>query len=131
MRRTLRRAEEDGLRCEPADLQGAERAARTLVELHRELWRGRRIDPEDLTPRYEASMQAAARRMTARSIGRISEFRRGDGEVLVSQFLIFDKDFVGVYMLGASEEASRRYQFMTLCNWDAMNVACNSNAYVS
>jgi CelD/BcsL family acetyltransferase involved in cellulose biosynthesis len=123
-RRTLRHAEQDGLRCEPADAEDAERAARTLVELHRELWRGRRIAPEHLTPRYEAFMQAAARRMSARGIGRISEFRRqADGEVLVSQFLLFDKDFVGVYVVGASEEASRRFQFETLSNWDATNLA--------
>jgi Acetyltransferase (GNAT) domain len=123
-RRTLRRAEQDGVRCEPAALEDAERAARTLVELHRELWRGRRIDPEDLTPRYEAFMRAAARRMTARGIGRISEFRRqDDGEVLVSQFLLFDKDFVGAYIVGASEEASRRYQFTTLYILDAIDVA--------
>jgi hypothetical protein len=132
-RRTLRSAEQDGLRCEPADAEDAERAARTLVKLHRELWRGRRIEPEDLTPRFEAFMQAAARRMSARGIGRISEFRRqADGEVLVSQFLTFDKNFVGVKIIGASEEASRRYQFMTLCNWDVMSVARGAtDAHVS
>ena len=132
-RRTLRQAEQDGVRCEPADVEDAERAARTLVELHRELFRGRRIDPRELSPRYEAFMQAAARRMSARGIGRISEFRRqDDGEVLVSQFLLFDKDFVGVLRIGASEEATRRYQFMTLCNWDLMNVACSKGSgYVS
>jgi hypothetical protein len=130
-RRTLRRIEEDGVRCEPADAEGAEQAARRLVALHRELWRGRRIDPEDLSPRYEAFIAAAARRMTARGIGRISEFW-GDGAVLASRFLVFDKDFVGGYMVGASEEASRRYQYMTLSIWDAMNVARGrDNAYVS
>jgi hypothetical protein len=121
-RRTLRSAEQDGLRCEPAAPEDAGRAARKLVDLHRELWRGRRIDPEDLTPSHEAFMEAAARRMSERGIGRISEFRRDDA-VLVSQFLVFDKDFVGVYAIGASDEASRQYHFMTLCNWDAMNVA--------
>jgi hypothetical protein len=131
-RRTLRQAEQDGLRCEPVGPEEAERAARTLVGLHRELWRGRRIDPEDLTPRYEAFMEATARRMTAGGIGRISEFRRDDGTVLVSQFLVFDKDFVGAYVTGASEEASRRYQLETLTNWDVMNVArSRGSAYVS
>jgi hypothetical protein len=130
-RRTLRRIEEDGVRREPAAAQDAGRAARTLVELHRQLWAGRRIGPEHLSPRFEAFMEAAARRMTARGIGRISEFRCG-ATVLVSQFLLFDKDFVGVYLLGASQEASRRYQFETLSNWDAIDVALGrSNAYVS
>jgi hypothetical protein len=130
-RRTLRRIEEDGVRREPAAAQDAGRAARTLVELHRQLWAGRRIAPEHLTPRYEAFMEAAARRMTARGIGRISEFRRDD-TVLVSRFLVFDKDFVGAYVIGASEEAAQRYQFMTLSIWDAIDVALGrSNAYVS
>jgi hypothetical protein len=130
-RGTLRRAEQDGVRCEPADLEDAERAARRLVALHRELWQGRRIAPENLTPRYEAFMEVAARRMTARGIGRISEFRRDD-TVVASQFLVFDKDFVGGYALGASREASRRYLFMTLCIRDAMNVAgSKGSAYVS
>jgi hypothetical protein len=80
-----------------------------------------------LTVRYEAFMQAAAKRMSARGIGRISEFRRQeDGKVLVSQFLVSDKDFVGVYLTGASEDASRRYQFETLSNWDATNLARGS-----
>jgi hypothetical protein len=110
--------------CQPAGEHEAEGAALTLVELHRGLWRGRRIDPEDLTPRYEAFVRAAARRTTARGIGRISEFRRqADGKVLVSQFLLFDKGFVGAYVIGAAEEASGRYQLETLTNWDAIEVA--------
>jgi hypothetical protein len=132
-RRTLRRVEQDGVRCEPADVEDAEQAARRLVALHRELFEERRIDPRELSPKYEAFMQVAARRMTARGIGRIYEFRRqADGEVLVSRFLVFDKDFVGGFLIGASEEASRRYQFMTLGIWSAMNVASDrDNAYVS
>jgi CelD/BcsL family acetyltransferase involved in cellulose biosynthesis len=123
-RRTLRQAERDGVVCEPASAEDAERAADTLVRLHRELWRGRRIAPEHLTPRYEAFVRTAARRMTERGIGRVSEFRRKeDGEVLVSQFLLFDGDFVGVYVTGADEEASGRYQLETLSNWDAIEVA--------
>ncbi|MDQ3692424.1 MAG: GNAT family N-acetyltransferase [Chloroflexota bacterium] len=130
-RRTLRRAEEDGVRCEPAGSEDAERAARQLVALHRELWQGRRIAPDHLTARYEAFIEATARRMTPRGIGRISEFRRDD-TVVASQFLVFDKDFAGVYVIGASQEASRRYLFVALCNWDAMNVAgSQGSAYVS
>src|SRR5918998_2959204 len=132
-RRTLRGAQQDGVRCEPAAPEDAERAANTLVRLHRELWRGRRIDPEDLTPRYEAFMRAAARRTSERGIGWVSEFRRqSDGEVLVSQFLLFDEDFVGAYVTGAREEASRRYQLETLTNWDAVEVArSRGSEYVS
>jgi hypothetical protein len=131
-RRTLRRVEQEGVKCEPADVEDAPQAARKLVALHRELFRGRRIDPRELSPRYEAFMAAAARRMTARGIGRIYQFRRGDGTVLVSRFLVFDKDFVGGLLIGAGEEASRRYQYMTLGIWTAMSAASDMNkAYVS
>jgi hypothetical protein len=131
-RNTLRRLEKDGIRYEPAGPgDDTERAACKLVALHRELWQGRRIEPERLTPRYEAFIVAAARRTTARGIARISEFWRDDA-VIVSQFLLFDKNFVDTYAIGASQEASRRYQFNTLGNWDAMNVARDrSNPYVS
>ena len=54
-RRTLRRIQEDGVKCEPADVENAERAARTLVDLYRELWRGRRIDAGYVTPATRSS----------------------------------------------------------------------------
>jgi hypothetical protein len=126
-RNTLRRAEKDGLRCEPADLEDTEQAARRLVALHRELWQGRRIVPEHLTCRWGTFMEAAAQRMTAHGIGRISEFWRDDA-VLISHFLLFDKDFVDIHAIGASQEASRRYQFETLSNWDAINLASGRGA---
>jgi CelD/BcsL family acetyltransferase involved in cellulose biosynthesis len=54
-RRALRQAEADGVRrCEVAGPEDTERAARRLVALHREAWRGRDIDPEYLTERYES-----------------------------------------------------------------------------
>ena len=54
-RRALLQAEADGVRrCEVAGPEDAERAARRLVALHREAWRGRDIDPERLTERYES-----------------------------------------------------------------------------
>jgi hypothetical protein len=78
-------------------------------------------------------MRAAARRTTARGIGGIYEFRRQeDGEVLVSRFLLCDKNFVGAYVISASQEATRRYQFITLGIWIAMSVASNrNNPYIS
>jgi CelD/BcsL family acetyltransferase involved in cellulose biosynthesis len=130
LRRALRRAEEDGLRSELADVEDAERAGRTLVSLHREAWQGRDIGPEHLTERFGAHLGTAARRMTARGLGAISEFRR-DGEVLVSHFLLFGKDSVGAYLQGASQEALQRYQFSSLYIWDAMNVTLSEgDAYL-
>ena len=130
-RKTLRRLEKDGVQYEPADLEEATQAAHRLTALHREQWRGRSITPEHLTQRFERFVATAAQRATARGIGRICEFWR-DGEIIASHFLVFDKDVVVAWMIGVSQEASRRYQYTTLYIWDAMNVASGRDAaYVS
>lgn len=121
-RQTLRRAEQDGVSPVLVGPEGAEEAARRLVALHRESWRGRGIGLEHKSRRFEAHLEAAVSRMTAAGLGAISEFRR-DGEAVVSHFLVFGRDFVGGYMFGASEEALKRYQYSSLCMWDAANVA--------
>lgn len=122
VRRTLRQAEQDGVRCELAGVDDAEAAARRLVSLHREAWHERDIGLEHLTNRFESHIVAAARRMTARGFGGISEFWR-DGAVIISDFVVFGGDFVGMYMLGASQEALHRYQWSSLCIWDLINIA--------
>jgi CelD/BcsL family acetyltransferase involved in cellulose biosynthesis len=130
-RRALRRAEADGVRCELAGVEDVERAARRLVALHREMRRGRNIVPERLAARFESYILAAARRMTERGLGRISEFWR-DGEVIVSSFFIFDNDLTVTYMAGVNQEAMRRYQWSTLNIWDALNIARSRDcSYVS
>jgi CelD/BcsL family acetyltransferase involved in cellulose biosynthesis len=131
VRQTLRRAEEDGVRCVLAGMEDVERAARTLVALHQEMRRGRHIVPERLTARFESYTLAAARRLMERGLGGISEFWL-DGEVIVSTFLIFDKDLTVTYMVGANQEALSRYQWSNLFVWDALNFARSRNcAYVS
>jgi CelD/BcsL family acetyltransferase involved in cellulose biosynthesis len=121
-RRTLRRAEEDAVHSVLAGVEQAEQAARRLLALHRESRRGRNIVPERLTPRFESYTLAAARRMTERGLGGISEFWR-DEEVMVSSFLLFGGDLTVPYMVGANREAMRRYQWSTLFIWDALRVA--------
>jgi CelD/BcsL family acetyltransferase involved in cellulose biosynthesis len=130
-RRTVQRAEKDDVRCVLAGVEDVERAARRLVALHREMRRGRHIVPERLTARFESYILAAARRMTERGLGGISEFWR-DGEVIVSSFLIFDNDLTVTYMAGANQAAMSRYQWSTLNIWDALNIARSKNcSYVS
>jgi CelD/BcsL family acetyltransferase involved in cellulose biosynthesis len=126
-RRALRRAEGDGLRCEQAGVEEAERAGRWLVALHREAWQGKEIGPEHLTRRFEAHLEASARRMTARGLGVVSEFWQG-GEVIISHFLLFGRDSIEAYLQGASQKALGRYQFSSLYIWDAMNVALSGNS---
>jgi CelD/BcsL family acetyltransferase involved in cellulose biosynthesis len=130
-RRTVQRAEKDDVRCVLAGVENVERAARRLVALHREMRRGRNIVPERLTARFESYILAAARRMTERGLGGISEFWR-DGEVVVSSFFVFDNDLTVTYMAGVNQEAMRRYQWSTLNIWDALNIARSRDcSYVS
>jgi hypothetical protein len=126
-RRTLRRAEADGISCELADTDAVGQAARRWIALHREAWQGRNIVPEHLTKRFQSHLETAACRMTVRGLGGISEFWR-DGEVIVSQFLVFGREFVAQHLMGARQEVLQRYQLSSLCIWDANNVAHSRNS---
>jgi Acetyltransferase (GNAT) domain len=128
VRRSLRSFEADGGRCELAGVDDAEVAARRLVTISREQWRERWLEtgPEHWTSRYESLIVAAAGRMTARELGGISEFWR-DGEVIISDFWVSGRDFIGTYLLGASREALQHYQWSSLYIFDAMNIARSKN----
>ncbi len=126
VRQSLRQAEKDGVYRRIASVADAEQAARRLVAVHRESWQGRNIGAEHLTQRFESLIVAAARRMTAHGSGAISEFWR-DGEVVISDFMLFGRDHVGTYTLGASQKALQRYQWSSLYIWDAVEVAGSRN----
>jgi len=125
-RRSVRRAEADGVYRRIVSVADAEQAARRLVALHRESWQGRHIEPEHLTQRFESLIVAAARRMTAHGSGGISEFWR-DGEVIISHFILFGRDHVETHTMGASQKALQRYQWSSLYIWDAVEVAGSRN----
>jgi CelD/BcsL family acetyltransferase involved in cellulose biosynthesis len=122
VRRTLRRAENDQVRSKLAEPADAEEAATRWMMLHQETWEGRNIAPEHLDERFKVHLEAAARRMTARRLGGISEFWR-DGKVIGSHFLVFGRDFTGEHLFGATQEALRRYQISSLYIWDLINAA--------
>ena len=128
VRRSLRRFEADGGRCELAGVDDAEVAAKRLVAISREQWQERwqETGPEHWTSRFESLIVAAARRMTVRELGGISEFWQG-GEVIISDFWVSGRDFIGTYMLGASRDALQRYQWSSLYIWDALNIARTKN----
>jgi CelD/BcsL family acetyltransferase involved in cellulose biosynthesis len=121
-RRSLRRAEEDSVRCLLARPEEAEQAARRLVAVHRQLLRGRDIDQEHLSDRFGSHVVAAAKRMTVCGSGGIYEFWR-NGKVVASHFLLFGRDFVADYLVGAKQEALQRYQMYSLYTWNAVMVA--------
>jgi CelD/BcsL family acetyltransferase involved in cellulose biosynthesis len=122
VRRALRRAAADGLERKMADASNIKQAAGRLVALHREAWQGRDIAPEHLTQRFEAFTVAATERLAYWGLGSVSEFWQ-DGEVLISDFLLFGRDFCGSYILGASQKALQRYQWSSLFIWDAVEIA--------
>jgi CelD/BcsL family acetyltransferase involved in cellulose biosynthesis len=122
VRRTLRRAENDRITSKLAAPADAEEAATRWMALHQEAWKGRNIAPEHLDQKFRAHLETAARRMTARGLGGISEFWR-DGKVIASHFLVFGWDFTGEHLFGATQEALRRYQVSSLNIWDLINAA--------
>jgi CelD/BcsL family acetyltransferase involved in cellulose biosynthesis len=126
LRRSLRRAESEGISCELVGAADAEQAGRRLVTLHRELWQGRTIVPEHLTDRFEAHLAVAARRLSAAGLGGVSEFRRG-GEVILSSLLMFGGGVVSTYLQGAGRNTVAEYQISSLYIWDALKRAEERN----
>jgi CelD/BcsL family acetyltransferase involved in cellulose biosynthesis len=124
LRRSLRRAEKEALTFELADSPAAEEAAHRLVALHREMWQGRAISPEHLSPRFQAHLGAAVQRLSAAGLGGVVEFRY-KGRVIISSLLIFGGGYVGTYLQGATEGMSRDYQISALYIWDALKRACD------
>jgi CelD/BcsL family acetyltransferase involved in cellulose biosynthesis len=122
VRRALRRAAADGLQRKIADASNIKQAAERLVALHREAWQGRHISPEHLTQRFEDFTVVATERLAIRELGSISELWQNE-EILISDFLIFGRDFCGTYILGASQKALQRYQWSSLYIWDAVEIA--------
>ena len=122
VRRALRRVEADKLNHWRVGAQDADQAARRLVDLHRELWRGRDIVREHSTQRWGSFVEAAFSRMMVRGLAGISEFRR-DGEVLISLSWVFGRDSVAFYHSGASREALDRYQWSSILIWEGLNIA--------
>ncbi len=127
VRRTLRRAEEDGVRCTLARLEEAEQAARRLVALHREMRQGRHINRQHLTPEFQSFIVAATRRMANRGLGRISQFWR-DGDVIMSSFIAFGGKITHAYLVGAGQKARQRYQWSSLGICDVLNIARGRNS---
>ncbi len=121
-RRSLRRAEEDGLTCVLAGPEEADQAARRLITLQREMWAGRDIDQEHLTQKFESHLVAATKRLTVCGLGGVYEFWR-DGKVVASHLLLFGRDFVADYLVGAKHEALLRYQMHSLYAWNSIMVA--------
>lgn len=126
-RKTIRRAKEDGVRCQLASQDGTEQAARSWLILHQEYWRGRGINPEHLTSRFGSHTLAAAKRMSASGSGGIYQFWRGE-EVVASDFVVVGRQYVASYLHGANEYALRRFQISSLLMWNWINVALERGA---
>jgi CelD/BcsL family acetyltransferase involved in cellulose biosynthesis len=125
-RKTIRRAREDGIRCELAGPDRVREAARRWISLHREYWRDRMVNPEHLTRRFGAFVSAAAERMTASGCGGIYEFWH-DQEVIASDFVVLGRDSLGSYLHNANGYAVRRFQLNSLFMHNWIRIALESN----
>jgi Acetyltransferase (GNAT) domain len=105
----------------------AEQAAGRLVALHRELLQGQDIPWTHMIPKFESFIVAAARRMTDRGLGAISESWR-DGKVIISSFELFGDKIIDGYLIGVRPEAAQRYQWSSLKIYDLLNTARSRNS---
>lgn len=121
-RKTVRRVKEDAVHCELASQDRVRQAARRWLDLHKEYWRGREINPEHLTKRFGSHTLAAAERISATGLGGIYEFRRGE-DVIASDFVLAGREYVASYLHGADRYALRRFQVSSLFMWNWIGVA--------
>jgi CelD/BcsL family acetyltransferase involved in cellulose biosynthesis len=121
-RKTIRRAREDGVRCEPAGPESAREAAGRWISLHKEYWWDRAVNPEHLTGRFGSFVSAAAERMSASGCGGIYEFWH-DREVIASDFVVLGREYLGSYLHNANGYALRRFQLNSLFMHNWLNVA--------
>jgi CelD/BcsL family acetyltransferase involved in cellulose biosynthesis len=131
-RRALRRAEDDGVRCELVSVEETREAAHRLVTMSRAQWQGNPLTgSEHWTPRFKSHLETVACQMAASGSGGISEWRQ-DGTLLISGFLVFRPGYVGAYMMGTDYKAFRRYQVSALTAYMEVNIARHWDApYVS
>lgn len=127
IKRNIRRARADGMDRRLAAPLEAEEAGRRMLALHKQQWEGRGINPEHLTPRFQAHIASSVRRMAESDMGGIVEFCMGS-EVVASHFLMFGRDFVGGYLFGAKEEALSRYQMSAIYIENIMSMAIERNS---
>jgi CelD/BcsL family acetyltransferase involved in cellulose biosynthesis len=76
------------------------RALDLLLELHRLQWRGRRVTPEHLRPRFRDHLVRAVGPMTESGNARLTEFRL-DGEVVAVDLTLLSPRLAGGYLYGA------------------------------
>lgn len=112
-KKTVRKANEDGVVTRLSPASKSTEATKRWVSLHRESWAEKNIIEEHLSARFEACMSDAVRRMSGSRVGGISEFVL-DGEVIASHLILFGKDFVGPHLAGYDSEIRKTYQINAL-----------------
>lgn len=127
IKRNIRRSRADRLDRRLATPPEAKEAGLRMLDLHKEQWEGRGINPEHLTPRFQTHVASSMWRMAESGVGGVAEFRKGQ-EVIASHFLIFGQDFVGGYLFGAREDALNRYQMNAIYMENTIRVAIERNS---
>jgi CelD/BcsL family acetyltransferase involved in cellulose biosynthesis len=100
IRKALRRLDAVGVdeRDVPPDEVAA--AVGTLLRLHLEQWRGRKVTPEHARPRFAAHLARAAALMAAAGDATVTEFRIG-GRVVAANLTVLSPRLAGGYLYGA------------------------------
>lgn len=122
LRKSLRRAESLDMHPRPAATDRLAEATTRLVELHRDVWADREIARSHTTDRYERFLRTAVPRLAARGLAEIVEWWR-DGDVEISQLLLYRRDVAQAYQEGATRQARAQLQWGSLCIWASLAAA--------
>ncbi|MEU9121787.1 GNAT family N-acetyltransferase [Streptomyces sp. NPDC048506] len=106
-RAKLRKLDALGIEERPVPAREVPASVRTMLHLHGLQWRGRRVTPEHLHPRFAAHLVRATREMVDTGDAVLTEYRL-DGRVLAADILLTSADLAGGYLYGAHPELRDR-----------------------
>jgi CelD/BcsL family acetyltransferase involved in cellulose biosynthesis len=113
LRRCLRRAEALDASAVPVPAADAEAGVARLLELHAMQWERREINAEHTSPRFQALLTRAARRLVGEGLAVLSEYRAG-GRLVAADLAVVGKDFVGGYLYAAHPSLRAETDIVTL-----------------
>jgi CelD/BcsL family acetyltransferase involved in cellulose biosynthesis len=103
MRAKLRTIDASEITVDPAPAEQAAQAVDTLLDLHKEQWRDRKINPEHTRDRFRRHLAEAMSGMIRDGQATIFLYRR-HGRVLAGNVLLTGHRFAGAYLYGAVPE---------------------------
>jgi CelD/BcsL family acetyltransferase involved in cellulose biosynthesis len=99
LRKKFRKIDADGPVATIAPAAEAEEGIRELLRLHARQWRGRPINSEHLTPRFERHLVSAGAALVRQGRAVVVRYRRDDRPV-AAELLVVSPHLVGAYLFG-------------------------------